>query len=464
MEPSLDTIKVRRKFQFIQPQYDLIEAPASKKWLLGCAGEQGGKTSIGVRWLKAEITERHWDKPYNWLVGAPKYKILNQATIPTFEKVFTRAWGQFNKQEMSFQIIKPGTTIPWGKIFFRSSTDPDSGIGIPDCKGALLDEAGKCSKSFFYMAAGRVARLGGRIFMATTPYALNWVKKEVIDPYEQLMTGRAFDTPEKKRLAESILYRNWPSYDNPTYPKEQADWLKSILPPRIYNMRVMGIHDKADGLIHPMWGEENYTHIPAGEAVRIGAVDWGFDHPMATIVLAVKDGEVKIESVSKIRHMAASDQIELIRVKHHSFKCKMWFVGHDRPDMREDLKRADVPACTYFDMRPDLREVVAGDQKVSELIMQRKLKMIEQCSGRSDFEDEIETYAWDKDESDDDEGKERPIDKNNDIMAALRYGVVGVMSLNLLAEKRVDWKPNIAVSVHVDHYDAKRRKKSWGSY
>lgn len=451
-------------FDAIAPQADLLVAESKYRDILGCAGEQGGKTSIGVRWLKLEITQRHWDKPYNWLVGAPKYKVLNQATIPTFEKVFTRPWGHFNKQEMAFQLLNQGR--PWGKIFFRSSTDPDSGIGIPDCKGALLDEAGKCSRQFRYMALGRVARLGGRIFMCTTPYALNWIKKEIIDPYERLESGKTFETPEQKKLAEQIIYRRWASFQNPTYPKEEADRLKATLPPRVYNMRVLGIHDKAEGLIHGEWGEENYAEKPQTQPKeRVGSIDWGFDHPMATMVLGAYPQGAYIESVTKQRHLSSSQQRDLIKAKHVIFQPRLWFAGHDRPDMTADLQADGIPIVTYFEMRPDMREVVAGDQKASELIRMKRLRIVRGISQIEDFEDEIETYRWDKDELEEDEGKERPVDTNNDLMACLRYGVVGLASLNLLTEEKVKIDNRMVTRANVDTFKLRtHRRKDWSSY
>jgi hypothetical protein len=423
-------------FRLIEPQADLYMADDQYRAILGCAGEQGGKTSVGIRWLKKEITQKYWDKPYNWLVGAPKYKVLNQATIPTFDKVFTRPWGQFNKQEMAFQMLNEGR--PWGKIFFRSSTDPDSGIGIPDCKGALLDEAGKCSRSFFYMALGRVARLGGRIFMATTPYALNWIKKDIIDPYERLEQGKSFESQEKEKLARQIIYRRWASFQNPTYPKEEADRLKAILPQRVYNMRVLGVHDKAEGLIHDGWGEYNYIDkLPGGPVTYVGAVDWGFDHPFAAIVIGCYNDGCVIESIVKQRHLGPQKQKDLIKAKHTQFKPKMWFGGHDQPGMIHELNTEGIPIVKYFEYSPQFREVISGDQKATELINAKRLRVLNGIAQVEDFEDEIETYRWDRDEDDDMEGREKPIDTNNDLMATLRYASIGAYSLGLLKQEKI---------------------------
>lgn len=438
----------KRRLDLIQAQADLYFSDPKYRWLLGCAGEQGGKTSIGIRWLKKEITQMHWNKPYNWMVLAPKYKILNQATIPTFEKIFTPMWGRFNKMEMSFQLLK--SQRPWGKIFFRSSTDPDSGIGIPDCKGVFIDEAGKCSRSFFYMAVGRVARLGGRIFMATTPYALNWVKREVIDSFEK----------DSGLIHDTILYRRWASFQNPSYPKEEAERLKLILPQRVYNMRVLGLHEKAEGLIHESWGKDNYCDVPRGTPTYIAGLDWGFDHPMAIIMLGIYGEEAVIQSITKIRHLGPDQQKQLILAKHALFKPKMWSAGHDQPGMISELSEK-IPIQKYFESIPELRLVNTGDQKVSEWIQTRKLKAIRSIENLADFEDEIETYRWDRD--DDDEPHDTPVDTNNDVMSALRYAVIGALSMGLMRDKPIKYL-DIRDATRKDIFKPVKKNRDWTDF
>lgn len=424
MAQASSTKVKRTRVELIQQQADLYTAPDQYRWLMGIAGEQGGKTSNGIRWLFNEITRKHWDKPYNWIIGAPSYKILSQATIGTFLKKFTPLWGTLNRQQMDFQLKKNGQ--PWGKIFFRSATDPDSGVGIPECKGGLMDEAGKCSRNFFYMFQGRLARLGGRLYMCTTPYALNWVKKEVIDVVE---------SGKPKEIADSIMYRRWASFENPSYPKAEADRLKATLPQRVYNMRVLGLHEKAEGLIHDAWGELNYVPSVPENIVPtyIAGLDWGFDHPLSIVILGCYGQTAIIESVTKIRHLGPDSQKQLILAKHALFKPKLWGAGHDQPGMIAELSSA-IPIQKYFQTLPQYREINPGNQKVSELIQLQKLKIKEGIDGLSDFEDEIETYRWDRD--DEEEARDKPVDQNDDIMAALRYAVITALSMGLLKEEK----------------------------
>jgi phage terminase large subunit-like protein len=158
--------------------------------LLACAGEQGGKTILGAYWLKRLIKE-HLGRKFNYVVLCPTYKILSQSTLPTFKQAIRNIGGQYNGKEDAWHLPDGGF------VFFRSSTDPDSMVGIPNCKAGWIDEAGKCSRASYFGVVGRVARLEGPIILTTTPYSLNWVKRDVIDPYER---GRL-----------DILYCRWPS-------------------------------------------------------------------------------------------------------------------------------------------------------------------------------------------------------------------------------------------------------------
>lgn len=405
-------------------QADLFLADTTKyKTLLGLAGEQAGKTSVGVLWLRKEV-DAYWNvAPFNYLVGANTYKTLKQSTKEKFDEVFTSYLGHYNHKDDYFQLIKEGKE--WGKVFFRSQgmdkkSSGDSFIGIPDCRAALGDEVAKWHRQFYIRFRGRLGRLNGAFFGCGTPYALNFIKKEIVD--------KAVKDP-------TIMYRRWTCMDNPSYDLEGIETLRRTLTKTEFDRLVLGIITKASGLVHQAWGADNYIKaVPRETPIYIGGIDWGFDHAMAIIILGIYNNKAIIESVTKIRHLGPQQVKDLILSKHAIYQPKLWSAGHDQPGMIQELA-AKIPIQKYFENLPQYRLINAGDQKVSEWIQTKQLQMLETIDGVEEFEDEIETYKWDRE--DDEDPRDKVVDQNNDLMSALRYAIIGVLSMGLLREKTV---------------------------
>lgn len=404
-------------------QSDLFLADTTKiKTILGLAGEQAGKTSVGVLWLRKEV-DAFWDVgPFNYMVGANTYKVLKQSTKEKFDEVFTSYLGYYNHKDDYFQLMKNGNE--WGKIFFRSQgmdkkAAGDAFIGIPDCRAGLGDEIAKWQRQFYIRFRGRLGRLNGPFFGCGTPYALNFIKKDIVDKFNE-------GDP-------SILFRRWTCMDNPSYDKEGIETLRRTLTKTEFDRLVLGLLTKAQGLVHQGWKEDHYlTEVPRGTPTYIAGVDWGFDHAMAIVILGIYGTNAIIESVTKIRHLGPDQVKQLIFSKHAIYQPKLWSAGHDQPGMIQELSEK-LPIQKYFENVPELRMVNAGDQKVSEWIQTYRLKIIKNIDGIEDFDDEIETYKWDRE--DDEDPRDKVVDQNNDLMSALRYAVIGAISMGMMREK-----------------------------
>lgn len=435
-------------FELNAQQSDLFLADTDQfKTILGLAGEQSGKTTVAVLWLRKEV-DKFWDVgPFNYIVGSNSYKVLKQSTKEKFDEVFTSYMGHYNHKEDFFQLMKEGNE--WGKIFFRSQgmdkkSAGDSFIGIPDCRAGLGDEVAKWQRQFYIRFRGRLGRLNGPFFGCGTPYAMNFIKKELVD---------RFDNGDP-----SILYRRWTCMDNPSYDKSGIEILRQTLTKTEFERLVLGILTKPSGLVHQQWGKGNYVpRLPGKASAYIGSIDWGFDHPAAIIITGVYGSKLIIESITKIRHLGPDQMKSLILAKHALFQCKIWSAGHDQPGMISDLS-AKIPIQKYFENLPHLREVNPGDQKVSEMIQTLQLQVLEGISQLEDFEDEIETYRWDRE--DDEDPKDKPVDNNNDLMAALRYNVIGALSMGQLKvtlAKYVDTRDR----TQVDLFRPKKKQNDW---
>lgn len=411
------------------------------------SGVQGGKTIFGS--LATRLMLKKYTNPSdNFLIGAPTYKIMEQATLPTFKKIHTDLIGDYNAKDNVFRL-KDGRNV-----WFRTGTDPDSVEGIPDCVFAWMDEAGKCPRRFWVNFQGRVARRQGKILFTTTWYALNWLFKEVWRPYQL-----------NKRSDIHVVSFN--SAENPTFPREELERQRFILSPAEFQRKYLGEPGKVEGMVFSGFGAHNWSE--PFDSVRYdhyGGIDWGFDHPTAIDVGCYPDdGRTYSVSVFKRSGLSVTQVLDLIESKHRQFHVKHWYCGHDRPDMIAELNKRGIPASVYFDGNTNYREVNAGNQLVDELMRSGKYKIFRGIHQAEDIEDEILSYAW-REVDEGKETKEKPVGVNDDWIAATRYRIVGTH--HLLQEPEYEPKmsmeiPETAIDVWDPSMD-EESEKDWDCY
>lgn len=408
------------------------------------SGVQGGKTIFGAL-ATLVMFDKHAKAGDNILVGAPTYKILEQATLPTFQKVFTNYHGSYNGQEKVFKTHK-GVNI-----WFRTGTDPDSVEGIPDCVFAWMDEAGKCPRRFWANFQGRVARRGGKILYTTTWYALNWLFKEVWRPFEM---GKRDD----------LKVVSFNSAENPTFPKEELERQRKLLNPAEFQRKFLGEPGKVHGMVHDGFGPQNFVDamdFDWKEVPVYGAIDWGYDHPMGILLRAYPgDGNCYTVNIFKRSGLSTSQMLDVIEQKHRMFHVKHFACGHDRPDMIQELNKKGIRATKYFERHPAYRTINAGNQKHSEWVRSGVYKIFRGIDQIEDLEDEYLSYAW-KEVDEGKEDPEKPLSVNDDLMACERYLTVSTM--HLLQERKK--KAKLTPSARLDLWDpGKPKQRNYDEY
>ena len=389
---------------------------STKRIVLCCSGIQGGKSLIGALKLKRAIKKLWPVEKYpnvNFAVCAPDYKSMHQSTRMAFDAVF-QGEGHMNEMAQEFRLKDTR------KIFFRTMVKNQNAVeGIPNCVFIWADEAAQYPRMAYINMQSRTAFMQGQLFLTTTPYAMNWPKKEIIDKWKNGDTD--------------IDYFEWLSVENPAFPKDEYERQKRILSQKEFERKYMGLHTRMEGLIFEDFDEYNWVEpgvVDLSHLTVVGGVDWGFDHPFALSIRGINERkELFGLSFFKKTGLSVSQQLELIKAKHGMFHVKHWSCGHDRPEMIAELNKLGIPAFKYFEHQPNYREVNTGNQKHAEFIKTKQYRILTNVDCREDVEDEYETYAWDKKEGEEG-GKERPVDFNDDLMAAERYCTVG--SLHLL--------------------------------
>ncbi len=412
---------------------------SDQKITLVCSGIQGGKTTVGSLWLLRQIS-KFKGKGNNFIIGAPTYKILNQSTIPTFLK-YASQFGEYKKGDQEFHLINGGIG------YVRTATDPESAEGITDVRAIWLDEAGKCKYRFWVNLEGRAARTNAPILCTTTPYALNWPYKDLIKPMKQ---GERTD----------IAYYQWPSVDNPSFPREHYERQRKILDAVTFAMKYGGEHHRRLGLVHPL--DEGQIiqpfQLPAGTVYYAG-LDWGFTNPMALVIRAILPDCRDIQCSEFYESgIYPDDVMKIVKQKHQIYNFKAIVADPSDPGKISQLQRYGIPVLAGDN------DVKAGIDDHNRILRSGKSFIFSSCHYTLD---EYETYIWsEKDEDDDKDAKEIPIAKKNHAMDANRYISRYLVQTNRLFQDKprviVPYQeiPTASPTIHIAPW-LKKSKKSY---
>lgn len=372
----------------------------SEKKITACiTGIQWGKTTAGAVWLRNRIFD-NLQSGVSFLVTAPTYKILEQSTLPAFMKIM-EGYGRFNQQKASFQVNGGGI------VYFRTSKEPDSIVGMTNVQGIWCDEAGKYPLYFWENIQGRASFKDCPIMITTSPYSMNWIYKEIFKPAK---TGRR----------EDILLIQASSIDNPFFPKEVFKRKKETMDPRRFNMMYCGDFDKMQGLVYDCFDDhENQCEpikLPNGTKYYAG-VDWGYTDPFVLKVRAITpEGQHFGVSEFYKSGLTITDIIPIAKQKKQTFGIQTFWCGPDQPGYIEEFNRNGLSAL------PANNDIRRGVDLHYELIKTRRLKYFKGLNPNT--LDEMETYHYPEPEDlgPDDKSKEQnPVGQNDHAMDADRY-------------------------------------------
>jgi hypothetical protein len=380
-----------------------------RRVVIACSGIQGGKSFVGALRLRKEVKVKWPANKFpgvNFAVTAPDYKIMKQSTRDAFDRVFN-GMGKMQEQDQVFTLYDKR------KIFFRTMVkNPNSVEGIPNCVFIWGDEAGLYPLTSYRNIVSRTGLMQGSAFFTSTPYAMNWMAKEIKKFHE--------GSPD-------IGYFEWESIDNPAFPREEYELQRRILPPKVFNRRYRGIHETMEGLIFEYADRHKVDPFPISAFDCYGGIDWGWDHPAGIVVRCVpNNGKSYTVSIMKRSGLSVSQMMEVIAAKTKTFHVKRWFCDPSRPELIAELNNRGIPAVKFYDEAPEFREVKAGAQLHAELMNSGKYYVFKELDQLEDLEDEYATYRWNKEETEEYGRKEEPIKVNDDLMDAERMVSVGI--------------------------------------
>ncbi len=347
---------------------------------------------------------QHYGEGNNFIITAPTYKILSQSTLPTFLRLAS-SFGRHDKKNDLFKTQWGGT------CFFRTETDPDSIVGIPDTKHIWCDEAGKYRLYFWQNIQARADATGCGIDLTTSPYSMNWIYKEIIKP-------------KRSGLRDDVEFITAPSWENPyhsLYDPQKRRQVESTMDPRRFNMIYGGEWGKMEGLVYDCWDDdENIVSafdLPIGTKYY-GGIDWGYNpDPFALKIRAITlDGRHYGVSEFMKTKQTITDIIQICKQKKEVYGISAFYCDPSQPGYIEELNRNGLIAI------PAENDINRGIDLHYDLIKTRRYK---EFRGACQFsQDERETYHYPEPDDigpDESSKEQKPVDQNNHLMDADRY-------------------------------------------
>lgn len=376
---------------------------ASKRILALLTGTQWGKTRVGAIRMKQRM--HTWTEADDaFLITAPTFKIMSQSTIPAFLRLMD-GFGKYNKKEDVFEMARGGIA------YFRTETDPDSIIGITNVRHIWGDEAGKYRLYFWENIQARADFCGSGIDLTSSPYALNWVFKEILKPWRK---GTRQDV-------EVIQAASWENPYHSLHDPEKLSAKRATMDIRRFNMIFGGEFGRMEGLVFDCWDDdENLVKpylLPAGTKYY-GGIDWGYyPDPFAMKIRAITPTGQHIGVSEFVKNrLTITDIVQIAKQKKDIYGVQTFYCDPSQPGYIEELNRNGIPA------QPADNDIRRGVDLHYELIKTRRYREFHGACPHSMDERETYRYPDEPDLKPDQDSKELPpVDKDNHCMDADRY-------------------------------------------
>lgn len=376
------------------------------------SGTQGGKTSFAPNWLLREIQLRgHGD----YLYAAPSFTLLDKKALPEFKEVFEYRgnFGTFKSSGMKFVFSEEGMRRIHGEntkgktdkydplrpttVYFGHAQNPES-LESATYKAAILDEAGQTTFKLESWEAilRRLAIYTGRVLIATTPYNLGWLYREV---YLRWKEGD-----------KDYHVINFASDMNPRFPKAEMERARRTLPDWKYRMFYLGQFTKPAGLIYDCYDERKHERKPFNipdDWPRVIGVDFGGINTAAVYVAYdpkqphklypykiyyPKENKTAAQHAIDIMAEEPTVNVDRANLKVSYDKKQFTIIGGSRSEIQW---RTEFRAAGLFMHPTFLREIEIGIDRVYGTL---KLERLEIFDTLKLLIDEFITYSREVDE------------------------------------------------------------------
>lgn len=248
------------------------------------AGRRSGKSAVGADAVLEELCI----PGVKWWICGPTFRVLHDATMPTFLRRVPPNWVKHWSQD-NLELILTNDSIAQ----FRSLHDPEAQRG-QGLHGVWLDEAAFCLSRAWEVLEPSLAENAGVCIATTSPAGYDWtyhefMKKALIDK-EPGYWARRFKTidnplfhtePQRIREVENARKTKSPEVFAAEYEGEDVNYTGAI-----YGMTVEACKLEDKESVKAKIGE--WPNINADRKILIG-LDSGADHPFGAVMIVVTD-------------------------------------------------------------------------------------------------------------------------------------------------------------------------------
>lgn len=407
---------------------------SQRRYTAGIAGTGGGKTAVGALWSVKQInqvlsrTQKIIGKPYVLgFIVAPTYKILSRATVPMFMDVISgtaigpSAGGRYLESKSYYELPNK-----WGKIWCQGADNP-YGLEGGQFDFVWGDEGGQISKRAFNALIGRTGQKQAPILITTTPY----ITSEGFGPlHKQWM-------PRFKAGDKDYLIVNFPSIANPAYPIDEYERQKRSLPPEIFASRYQGLFTAIEGQVYPGFPKvvQNLSKEALEDLLKqcyrfVGGIDYGWNDPFCAVAGGllsnpfIHNGEpLLLIFFERYKSLTTLDEHATHIPKEIYGKPILWYSEHN-PEAIHKLKKGGhiVKKAPKLARGNASSAIMNGILAVNRRIYNNTMLVVSnRCPA---VVAESETYIYP--EKDEEVIGDKPVDKDNHAMDAMRYMISGL--------------------------------------
>jgi len=362
------------------------------KYVAMISGTGSGKSFMGPIWLYREI-QKHPDGSF--LVVSPTYQMFQRIVLPMTKEFMDKATsGEYRAGERTYYLPTGG------RIYFGSADNPFTLEGV-HVHAAWMDEAGQMKREAWDVVLRRVGFYNGRVLITTTPYNLGWLKTEIYDRW------KAGDS--------NYDVIQFPSIENPYYPREEFERAKETMPSWKFKMFYLGEFTKPEGLVYEDFNPQKHIITPfeiPSDWKRIVGVDFGYNNPTAAVWLAINsDGVIYVYREYYERNKLPEESGRDILSLSEGETIDALYCDPSNPAAIEQYRRMGLPA------KPADNAVREGIEKV---ISELKTNSLFVFRGLNNLLDEIENYQW---RVYNDSLMDEPVKDYDHAVDALRYAI-----------------------------------------
>ena len=381
-------------------QKKILAFPYSRYDALICDGAvRSGKTSIimwaFIDWAMREFNGQRFGICGKTVDSATKNIIIPFISMSLAKERYTMRWRRSDK----LLEVRRGFTTNYFEVFGGKDESSQDLIQGRTFAGVLLDEVVLMPQSFVNQALARCSVDGAKLWFSCNPgspqhwFYLEWIKKH------------------KERNA---LYLHFEMADNPSLSEKTLERYRSQYSGVFYDRYILGKWVLAEGLIYPMFGQDNITdEIPESGEYYISC-DYGTLNPFSTGLWCVTD-----KKAVRIREYYYSGREKQSSKTDEEYYTELEKLAGELP---VESVIVDPSAASFietirrhgrFSVRKAKNDVLDGIVTTSRYI---KSGQIQICSCCKDAIREFGLYRWDDKATED-----KPVKESDHAMDEIRY-------------------------------------------